>query len=375
MKVVRTVLPAVLLLIILSAFMQGANRPAVFAASPGSVTPSGQSSQAQPLPCTQFTPGLNLRTLSDRQLMSLGLPTHVVLDTNLAYWHTYSARMPKHVCAKARRSNIQLRHTLTQTGSPQAPGDGCNKQPGTLCQSSHWAGKVRVSSDGQGDRGIYQQSILDFNMPSMNTNDSQAAVGVWTGLGGLSSVAGTSQGLVQAGADRLAFGNTPYLSWIEALNSDGHDTGTINLPLCGLTAGDHVEVYVESNLNGSGYDYFLINNYTENCSNSCFLHTNNANIHDTCGASGGTFYNSDSATGECIVERISLGNSLLDMGEFNPPGHRLTVWNCAVNGTNMGQQSYQTIIIVNASGKHLVDAGNLSPSGDSFTFYWDGSVT
>ncbi len=261
-----------------------------------------------------------------------------------------------------------LKAASTSTTS-HGPGDGCNANVGTQCQSSHWAGNISVSSDGHGDRGIYRATDMVFNVPTVSLNDPGADASTWVGVGGANWVTG-GVGLVQAGVDAIAQQGGQFdLSWIEALNSDGSDTGTIGLPLCRLAKGDTIGVYVASNDNNSGYDYFSMMNYSDNdCFASCMLHTSNKSIKDTCGqATGGSQYNSDSATGECIVEK--LGG--IDLAQFNPPGNHLPLSQCKVNGIGIGDQSHQYAIIV-SSGlfSHLIAGVGPITGGQDYSVNW-----
>jgi hypothetical protein len=78
------------------------------------------------------------------------------------------------------------------------------------------------------------------------------------------------------------------------------------LTLCRINQNDLMRIFVSSNFKGDGYDFFQINNYTAGCTNSCVLGTNNySHYGDTCGYGvTNSSWNSDSATDDCINERV-----------------------------------------------------------------------
>ncbi len=139
-----------------------------------------------------------------------------------------------------------------------------------------------------------------------------------------------------------------------------------NLPLCRLSVGDSVDVFLTSNLENDGYDYFAMTNYTANCYNSCYVHTNNNSIHDTCGFSGGASFNSDSPTGECIAERVGGAR----IAQWNPPGHKWRQHFCMMNATKIGALTHLYYYIVNSSGQTLVYPGPIDNTHGSFDQVW-----
>lgn len=125
-------------------------------------------------------------------------------------------------------------------------------------------------------------------------------------------------------------------------------------------------MFLTSNLENDGYDYFAMTNYTANCYNSCYVHTNNNSIHDTCGFSGGASFNSDSPTGECIAERVGGAR----IAQWNPPGHKWRQHFCMMNATKIGALTHLYYYIVNSSGQTLVYPGPIDNTHGSFDQVW-----
>jgi len=150
-----------------------------------------------------------------------------------------------------------------------------------MCPNTIWAGNQDV-----GSRGTYREAEAEFSVPNIPESPSNAEVLIWAGIGGNDYVTPSSV-LVQAGVFETPQGNGIYHESFWEV--DPGTSGIQNLPLCSLTAGNVVYVYVSSNPDNNGQDYFYMQNETANCYNSY--------------STGNKSYISDSATGECIVER------------------------------------------------------------------------
>jgi len=200
-----------------------------------------------------------------------------------------------------------------------------------------------------------------------SNNPSNAVDSVWTGVGGDGNYGGSSPVLPQAGVDanasgRDGCGEPQYnYSWWEVAGPN--DPGPVNLPLKRLCRQDRIYVYISSNLQNDGYDYFYISNTT----------ISNYNSYTTYDSS--KF--SDSATGECVVER--LGGGTLPIAQPNPhagsASNTIEIDACEILDRNNYQQSvgnwphiaYQ---IVNSSNRVLMYPKPLMNGGQDFLMQW-----
>jgi|SRR5579884_1209394 hypothetical protein len=94
-----------------------------------------------------------------------------------------------------------------------------------------------------------------------------------------------------------------------------------------------------------------------------------------CPFNGGPSFNSDSASGECIAERVGgneLGFGGYDVAEFNPPGHQEQVTNCDINNVAIGSQAHNYMVLENGGAQLLIDVGPIS-NGTDFPFRWHQS--
>ena len=219
--------------------------------------------------CVQPPQTIDLMTLSDAQLSLYGLPLHAILDTNPTLWESKLAHARHRTCGTSPE--------------PDQVSEGA---------SSNWAGNVADSG-----RGTFKVAEVDFRVPSIPTIASSQRVSIWAGVGGDSNHTSPVK-LVQAGVgvQRAAFGGQYNTSWWEVAP---YNTAQ-NLPLSRLNAGDEVFASVSSNYKGDGYDYFFIDNETVSSYNDHYLYSQF----------------SDSATGECIVERPTVGNTLTHLANF-----------------------------------------------------------
>jgi hypothetical protein len=185
--------------------------------------------------------------------------------------------------------------------------------------SQNWA-----DNEATAGRGTYRAATIEFNVPYISLSNPNAAVSVWAGVGGDQNYAGNGWVLPQVGVSVNPSGNSQYdESWWEVAPVDNSE---INLPLKRLNPGDRVYAYVSSNLNNDGYDYFEIENES----------IDNYNSHTVSGSS----YFSDSATGECVVERPSLYGNPVPLAEFDPNGNKTEeLDSCEIDNATGYQQS------------------------------------
>lgn len=360
--------------------------PFVSVQTPISLAHSSQTTRAST--CLQLVPGQNPLTFSDAQLLALGLPSQESIHQDPAQWSTILMHLGQRNCARGQALNQPKSASSflpTTSATLDSLGDGCNATPGIQCQGDIWAGNETVSSDGNGDRGIYRAANFEINVPTINHLRSNAKdwASYWVGVGGDSNVTGglfpPPPGDTVVVQDGISTGVTCFktvncqqitTSWVEVAPW----RVLYYLPLCRLWPGDLVRGYVESNVGNDGYDYFFMENITatnaheKGCWNSCTVHTNNRSIHDTCGFSGGPNYNSDSATGECIVERAG-GQDGLPVARFNPSINTVLMQDCTVNGRGIGKQSHKYLIIEDAASHLLVGCGPIN-SQNTFPIYW-----
>jgi hypothetical protein len=129
-----------------------------------------------------------------------------------------------------------------------------------------------------------------------------------------------------------------------------------------ILAGDHIHVYISSNNGNDGYDYFLVQDLTRNHYND------NTNYSSS--------YFSDSATGECILERPingstgnpyllpNFGTEHLSACDISGPG--------AYQGVGLWPHKYYSMTSDGtSSGKLLAYPDNTtSNNGLDFSVYW-----
>jgi hypothetical protein len=327
---------------------------ATFGPSTALAAPAARASASAPS-CAQLPQHLDLRTASDAQLLAYGLPTHAAVLADLSHWTQWLASRPVRDCAQPDVVNQNGAPLNIGSTNALAPPSGTVVPTMSGYRSSNWSGNVATAA-----RGTYRKAEVTIQVPSI-TGTVDDIASAWTGVGGDSQITSPNV-LVQAGVyvQKKSSGQR-NVSWVEVYPQ----VAAYNLPLCRLDVGDTVDVYVTSNLNNDGYDYFELTNTTASCYNSCTVHTNNTGIHDTCGFSGGSGYNSDSATGECIVERVDG----LPIAQWNPPGHEWRQHYCDINGTEIGALTHRYYTIVDSTGDTLVYPGSLNSYG-SFNQVW-----
>jgi hypothetical protein len=215
----------------------------------------------------------------------------------------------------------------------------------------NWAGYEAL-----GLSGTFHKAQAYFTIPSLNPS-TQGVTSEWVGLGGEPAVT-NSPVLVQAGIDSFmdSSGNQSNKAWIEVADTfPSRDVQFVH----GLHRGDGIYVYVDSNVNNSGYDRFYIQNRTTHEEYSFSL--------------SGQQYITDGASGECILER--LDESLANFGQEKLSNCSLSDRNDPIHLSPIG--SYRTTtkisMINNTSSKHSVMAatsGDLDTKGQAFVITW-----
>ncbi|MHB8596883.1 MAG: hypothetical protein ACYDER_08735 [Ktedonobacteraceae bacterium] len=357
-----------------------------FAASPSNAGPAKRvlahsipksQSSKKPSPassCPQIPANVDVMTLSDVELATLGLPSHASLQANPTLWE-YIIKGSHRSCKQARPSRIHWHssfpHPKNGSATPNNIGDGCNATPGSQCQDGIWAGNLALSAG----RGKYRSAYMFVGVPNVNLSIPNAEVAFWAGVGGDAYITGNPVLVQSAIVVSVVSGQRYVETDIEvAPNVDPY-----NLPLCkGLSVNDSIYLYAESNLNNSGYDYFYIKDENDGCSNSCYVGTNNNNPpRPHCPFNGGPSFNSDAASGECIAERV--GGTEYGTGEpvieFNPPGHQEQITHCNVNYTGIGAQAHNYMVLVNGvgGGQLLIGVGPILNNNQDFSFEWHQS--
>lgn len=194
---------------------------------------------------------------------------------------------------------------------------------------------------------------------------------MWAGVGGDENVTNPAV-VVQAGISASVQNGAQFNeSWWEVFPDSGAQHQQ-DLPLARLAVGDDIYVAVTSNLNNDGYDYFFIENITVDSYNSCTLPTT-GNVSDTCNSPGGASLNSDSASGECIVERPSYNNSPLHLAQYQgigQPTDTLLVSYCTVNGSAIGTINHHDDTMTGSGGNVISKPGPITGNGYEFTCVW-----
>ncbi len=291
--------------------------------------------------CLQPPSGVNLLNLSDAQLIQYGLPTHAVIDRNPTQWKhelTYS----RHRSCGSKPTGSGITHLLHPL----------KKNVTNTLYATNWSGYVANSG-----RGTYTASMVTFNVPTLSASASGAHVSIWAGMGGDGA---DPYGLVQAGIDSSlnSDGSQSNVSWWEFVsNTPGEPSyPEESLPLSrGLYNGNQIWVYVNSNPNQNGSDEFYIQNNSTGDYNSYYLY-------------GGSYF-SDSASGECVVERPSINGGFSPLANFGTEA--LSQCQLYVNGNStmypIGNYGGQAMVMVNNSGSYALDAVGSLNNGQDFS--------
>lgn len=295
--------------------------------------------------CPQPPQNGDLMALSDAQLQYYGLPTHAVLNENPQEWSSVLAHARHRECGSTPdpQKKIHLppiRHHSNNTGYT----------------SDAWAGNVAY-----GNRGTYREAVVDFNIPTVIWTGAPSDAVIWAGVGG-DEFQTSPVKLVQAGIESYPYngGGQFNAAWWEVWP----DLSQQYFHFTSLSKGDHIHVYISSNINNDGYDYFLVQDITQNSYND---YTDTASQHF-----------SDSATGECIVERPALSNgNRYPLAEFNPPGKTEQLSSCDIANSSgqyngIGNWPHYYYTMVNGS-KTLAYPGSITNNGLNYPIYWVAS--
>ena len=338
----------VMLLLISSFFLllgQFAANPLAYAQN---ATPVVENRQVEKnLDCLQPPQNVNLMTLSDTQLQSYGLPNRATIEGNPKKWSRLLAHAKHRSCS-----------SIPTEQQNQIPTASC-PAPTSQCTSYNWAG-----NEAQGSRGTYREGSVEFIAPSISTSISDAEVALWAGVGGDPKIT-SSPVLVQAGLLIYVNNNREYFETFWEVVPGFNIT---NLPLPhSISVNDDLYFDIQSNsLTYPNQDYFYVENYSRSDYASHILNTM------------GTQYNSDSATGECIVERIGGPNGL-PLAQFQENGqakNTVLLTNCGVG--IQGQGGVQPIgsfphhynVLIDANGSTMSTVGPITNGGWNYTITW-----
>jgi hypothetical protein len=204
----------------------------------------------------------------------------------------------------------------------------------------HWAG-----NDAVGSRGTYRQASVAFKVPSVSGANG-SIVTFWAGVGGTVS----GYGLVQTGVDVERASATfqyNYAWWEFNTPTSDSQANFTGLP---IYPGDTISAYVSSNASGDGYDFFQV----------CSSHGGG-----TCQSK--TIYGdfSDSASGECIGERIG-GTQIVNFGTEELSSCYIS--NNAPTTKGVGNWPHNYYYITDGS-RTLVSVGSIS-GGANYPLIW-----
>lgn len=240
----------------------------------------------------------------------------------------------------------QAIHAMPRVSASSYPSSNLTS---TISNSGdNWAGYEAL-----GQAGTFTKAQTYFIIPSLHPS-IQGVTSEWAGIGGESAVT-HSPVLVQAGVDSImdASGNQSNEAWIEV--HDVYPSRYLHF-IHGLHKGDGIYIYVESNVNHSGYDKFYIQNRTTHEALSYSL--------------SGPQYISDGASGECILER--LNQPLANFGK-----EKLSSCNLSDGKALSPIGSYLTTtkvnMVSNHGSKHPVMFANpekLDKQGQAFFVTW-----
>ncbi len=292
--------------------------------------------------CLQPPHNVDLTSLSDATLKAYGLPTHATINTNPKLWLKVLAHAQNRTCGS------------TPNQFKRTHGIRPYRTNASEHESGNWSGNAANAA-----RGTYRYADITFNVPSISFSNSSAQVSIWAGVGGDASFSGNPV-LVQSGVNTSIVNGKQYNeSFYEVFPGFAEQ----NLPLSRLNVGD--QVYAESNLNNSGYNYFFIENETIDSFNSIYNY--------------GSF--SDSAIGECILERPSVNNAPTPLLEVNPNAGNLrdteTLNSCEVGtnggGNGVGNVAHFYYTMYGDSGDVLAYPGSIYGNGYNYLVYWKAS--
>jgi hypothetical protein len=246
-------------------------------------------------------------------------------------------------------------HRGAPSGVTNVTADPANHRCGTTSHDScNWAGNEAFDK-----RGTYRVASVEFKIPSVAGNNLDH-ISFWAGVGGDSAYAGTSNVLVQAGVDSylvqtgVTFTQYNY-AWYEiAIQNGTTQTGSqTHVNFSRLNPGDKIKITVSSNYHGDQDNEFSITNENTGESHGWPI-------------SGPL---SDSATGECIGERVTQLGVLRPIADFG------TEWlnDCSIRTDTaahpVGVWPTNWYHILNTSDDLLVGIGGIDSNG-SFPLDW-----
>jgi Peptidase A4 family len=272
--------------------------------------------KAKPQPtCLQASANLDPGVLTTTQLEAYGLPLRPSDRGAQPRWLQNANRIKhdRHICnpqvitgSFAHRSSRLHASTATAHVTPSV----------TQYTDDAFAGNFAT-----GSKGDYTFSSANWNLPCMNTGTTNARASFWLGLGGFGGVGY----LVQAGTDVIVDGNghVSYTAWIESTNYNDY-VQTYSLP--NARCGNTMYVEVDSNFEGDGSNYYIINGGGINIS------------------MGKNWPTSIGDTGECMVERLhdSSGN-LYNLANFN----YIAFSNCLISANGIGNLPHNYYVMTN----------------------------
>jgi hypothetical protein len=289
----------------------------------------------------------------------------------------------------AQQARTNSTHSMSTTNYPCAGGGPGIQTFGT------WADNEAVGNNltpppEQCPRGIYREAQMYFYVPTIKTTVANAAVGIWAGVGGDNTAVNLkvhTAVLVQAGVLTTVVSGQQVNRMFFQIVSSQSSNSPYSLPVefmtaCQVNAHDHIYVDVQSNLNNNGWDYFHVQDLTtpsSGCVQQCSIDTTGTrgNMGAACpiGIIGRTSYNSDSATGECVIEHVQGGSYPLAewTGGNNEGTHNLRLYGCSLNQTYVIAQTHAYSNIShngqNSGCPCLTQVEPLDSSGD-FTVTW-----
>jgi hypothetical protein len=246
-------------------------------------------------------------------------------------------------------------HQATATSPTSSASPKTAAAPATTREVFNWAGNVAT-----GSRGTYRQAKVEFRVPTISNIQPGHWVSIWAGVGGV--VAG-GRVLVQAGVTVKPGSNGKQVNtaWWEVVPGFSQQS----LHFAHLHAGDTIIVIVSSNLGNDGKDRFFVEDTSQ--------HTGNVDESGSMVLSGPF---SDSATGECIVERPTLGGTLGEGGTLTELANFGTeqMVGCDVGGEStlksVGAWPHTDYIMINKMKKATTLALPGPLSAGTFTVKW-----
>lgn len=221
-----------------------------------------QLSQESESVCPQPPANTDLTKLSDSQLALLGLPPHPRTSTRLAWWQNVLGHARHRDCTASGGTRHQTRPTI-QSLTSQFNG---------YVNSNIWAGVVDTGSGYQAVAGSWQQPHIQ-----PYTADHASDAYLWVGVGGAYGIVPNSGILVQAGTESYYWFDSDTQAWttsyddfVEVFDDSTGNDWQIRTSIANQNPyGDTMSVYVSSNYDFPGYNYFLIQDTRTSTFYSC----------------------------------------------------------------------------------------------------------